>query len=51
MRTCFFIGHRDTPDSLLPALSDAVEKCITEHGVEQFVVGAYRADLGLCSYY
>ena len=41
MRTCFFIGHRDAPDSLLPALSDAVEKCITEHGVEQFVVGAY----------
>lgn len=41
MRTCFFIGHRDAPDSLLPALSGAVEKCITEHGVEQFVVGAY----------
>ena len=41
MRTCFFIGHRDAPDSLLPALSNAVEKCITEHGVEQFVVGAY----------
>lgn len=41
MRTCFFIGHRDAPDSLLPALSDAVEKRITEHGVDQFVVGAY----------
>ena len=41
MSTCFFIGHRDAPDSLLPALSDAVEKYITEHDVEQFVVGAY----------
>lgn len=41
MSTCFFIGHRDAPDSLLPALSDAVEKRITEHGVDQFVVGAY----------
>ena len=41
MSTCFFIGHRDAPDSLLPALSDAVEKRIIEHGVEQFVVGAY----------
>lgn len=41
MSTCFFIGHRDAPDSLLPALSAAVEKHITEHGVDQFVVGAY----------
>lgn len=41
MSTCFFIGHRDTPDSLLPALSAAVEKRIIEHGVDQFVVGAY----------
>ena len=41
MSTCFFIGHRDAPDSLLPALSDVVEKRITEHGVDQFVVGAY----------
>ncbi len=41
MSTCFFIGHRDAPDSLLPALSAAVEKRITEHGVDQFLVGAY----------
>ena len=41
MSTCFFIGHRDAPDSLLPALSDAVEKRITEYGVDQFVVGHY----------
>ena len=40
MSTCFFIGHRDAPDSLLPALSAAVEKRIIEHGVDQFVVGA-----------
>ena len=41
MSTCFFIGYRDTPDSLLPALSAAVEKRIIEHGVDQFVVGVY----------
>ena len=41
MSTCFFIGHRDAPDSILPALSAAIEKRITEDGVGQFVVGHY----------
>ena len=41
MSTCFFIGHRDTPDSILPSLSAAIEKRITEDGVDQFVVGHY----------
>lgn len=41
MRTCFFIGHRDTPDSLLPALAEAVERHITEYGVTAFYVGRY----------
>lgn len=41
MRTCFFIGHRDTPDSLLPALAEAVERHITEYGVTAFYVGHY----------
>ena len=41
MSTCFFIGHRDAPDSILPALSAAIEKRITEDGVDQFVVGHY----------
>ena len=42
MPTCFFIGHREALDSLLPQLSAAVEHHITEFGVTDFVVGSYR---------
>ena len=41
MPTCFFIGHREAPDSLLPQLSAAVERHIMELGVTEFVVGIY----------
>lgn len=41
MSTCFFIGHRDAPDSLLPELSTEVQRHITEYGVTDFVVGGY----------
>lgn len=41
MAICFFIGHRDTPASILPKLREAVERHITEYGVEEFVVGKY----------
>ena len=40
-KTCFFIGHREAPDSLLPILDAEVERHITEHGVTDFVVGRY----------
>ena len=40
-KRCFFIGHRETPDALLPAIQCAVEKVITEYGVNEFVVGHY----------
>lgn len=33
MSTCFFIGHREAPDSLLPHLSAEIERHITEYGV------------------
>ena len=39
--TCFFIGHRDAPESLYPRLRDAVARHITEYGVTDFVVGHY----------
>lgn len=39
--TCFFIGHRDAPESLYPALSAQVERHIVEYGVKEFVVGSY----------
>lgn len=41
MSTCFFIGHREAPDSLLPILDTEVERHITEHGATDFVVGRY----------
>lgn len=41
MSTCFFIGHREAPDSLLPKLSAEIERHITEYGVTEFVVGRY----------
>ena len=41
MAICFFIGHRDTPPSILPRLREAVERHIMEYGVEEFVVGKY----------
>lgn len=41
MKSCFFIGHRDSPASLLPELTQAIERCITEQGCTEFVVGQY----------
>lgn len=40
MSTCFFVGHREAPDSLLPKLSAEIERHITEYGVTEFVVGS-----------
>lgn len=37
-KVCFFIGHRDTPDRVYPALEQAVEQLITQ-GVTEFYVG------------
>ena len=41
MAGCFFIGHRDTPDTVLPALAAEEERHIMEYGVTDFVVGHY----------
>lgn len=40
-KICFFIGHRDAPDSLAPELDALVERHIVEYGVGEFVVGRY----------
>lgn len=37
-KVCFFIGHRDTPEHVYPALEQAVEQLITQ-GVTEFYVG------------
>ena len=39
--TCFFIGHRETGDELIPALTAAVERHITEYGVTSFIAVSY----------
>lgn len=40
-KTCFFIGHRNAPETLRPLLYAAVEWHITEYGVREFVIGHY----------
>lgn len=40
-KSCFFIGHREASDSLLPALQEIVETHINEYGVTEFIVGHY----------
>lgn len=41
MKSCFFLGHRDTPESIRAALDEAIERHITEYGVTEFFVGHY----------
>ena len=41
MKTCFFIGHRDAPESVYDRLLEAIERLIIEYGVVDFVVGRY----------
>lgn len=43
MKSCFFIGHRETPESIAPLLANAIEKHITEKEVKEFIVGNYGA--------
>lgn len=42
-QTCFFIGHRDAPEAIYPALEAAVEQSITEWRINCFVVGQFGA--------
>ena len=41
MKTCFFIGHRNAPETLRPLLDAAVKRHITEYGVTEFIAGHY----------
>lgn len=41
MRSCFFIGHRDTPEKILPLLTTTVERLIAKENVGYFYVGQY----------
>lgn len=41
MKSCFFIGHRDTPDTVLAELIILLERLIVEENVGCFYVGQY----------
>lgn len=41
MKSCFFIGHREASDELLPALKRTIERHIVDYGVTEFIVGGY----------
>ena len=43
MKTCFFIGHRETGERILPALAQEIERHVTEYGVTEFVVDTTAA--------
>lgn len=49
MKSCFFNGHREAGGDVFPALSEAVEHHITEHGVTDFYVGHYGGFDGLAA--
>lgn len=43
MKSCFFIGHRDTPAEIYQDLLLGVEKHIWEYDASEFIVGHYGA--------
>jgi len=40
-KSCFFIGHREASQEIVPALEKAIETYIVEYGVTEFIVGNY----------
>ena len=40
-KSCFFIGHRDVDERLLPRLELVIDRLIREEGVRYFYVGGY----------
>ena len=41
MKSCFFIGHREANERLLPELITVVEQLVTDEQVSYFYVGGY----------
>ena len=41
MKSCFFIGHRDAPETVLASLLDTLKRLIVEENVAYFYVGQY----------
>lgn len=40
-RTCFFIGHRDVGQQIIPYLRQAIERLVLQEQVSRFYVGGY----------
>lgn len=43
MRWCFFIGHRDAPERIYPALCAEVERLVCQRRITEFLVGNHGA--------
>lgn len=41
MKSCFFIGHREADEGLLPRLELVIDRLIRDEGVRYFYVGGY----------
>ena len=41
MKNCFFIGHREADEGLLPRLELVIDRLIRDEGVRYFYVGGY----------
>ena len=41
MKSCFFIGHRDAPDSVAEKLTETIEHHISDFSADFFTVGNY----------
>lgn len=41
MKSCFFMGHREADERLLPYLTEAIRRLVIEENVRYFYVGGY----------
>lgn len=39
VKSCFMFGHADCPDSMLPRIEEAVDRCYSKYGITAFYVG------------
>ena len=49
MKSCFFIGHREANESLLPGLELEIERLITQEQVRYFYTGGYGGFDGIAA--
>ena len=49
MKSCFFIGHREANERLLPRLEFEIDRLIMEEQVRYFYVGGYGGFDGIAA--